>query len=334
MGSMKTWRETAQVYGELNQRLARGRPAAVATLIQLEGSSYRRPGAKLLIGDDGALAGNVSGGCLEEDLRERGKKALATGQPERVHYDTGADENVVWGLGLGCDGRLDLWLQPFQPGAQADALAEIQHRLAGGNPFVIQMSLKDGGLSVADVAEGAETGIVEPGPVFRDVLQPPADLVVVGAGEDARPLVRLAAELGFRVTVVDHRSAFLTEDRFPGAHRRFLTRPEQGLRDLPAHAHTLVVVMTHAVKLDKAWAQLFAATPAPYLGLLGPKARRDDILASLPEATRPRVFGPVGLDVGAEGAEQIALSVLAEALAVHAGRSGGHLRNRAQPIHG
>lgn len=334
MVRMKTWRETEQVYGALRQRLAEGRPAAVATLIQLEGSSYRRPGAKLLIGDDGALLGNVSGGCLEEDLRERGRKALQTGRPERVHYDTGADENVVWGLGLGCDGRLDLWLQPFQPGDQAQALAEIQRRLAGGNPFALHLSLTDGALRVADAKAGEETGIVEPGPVFREILSPPADLVVVGAGEDARPLVRLAGELGFRVTVVDHRSAFLNADRFPAAHRLVLARPEAGLRDLPAHAHTLVVVMTHAVKLDKAWAQLFSATPAPYLGLLGPKARRDEILASLPEATHPRVFGPVGLDVGAEGAEQIALSVLAEALAVHAGRSGGHLRHRAKPIHG
>ena len=330
---MKTWQETAQVYNELARRLAEGRSAALATLVRLEGSAYRRPGAKLLIGEDGALVGNVSGGCLEEDLRERGLRALATGQPELVHYDTGSDENVVWGLGLGCDGRLDLWLQPYRPGEATTALDEARHRLRGSRPFATRLSLTDGRLEVLDPAPDLRTGLVPEGGSFLDVLQPPADLVVVGAGEDARPLVRLGAEMGFRVTVVDHRSAYLTAARFPAAQQLVLARPEQGVQALPAHAGALVVIMTHAVKFDKAWALAFAATPVLYLGLLGPKARRDDILAALPEAARARAYGPVGLDVGAEGAEQIALSILAEALAVWAGRSGGHLRHRAAPIH-
>jgi xanthine/CO dehydrogenase XdhC/CoxF family maturation factor len=155
---MKIWRETELVYGELLQRLERGEPAAVATLIRLEGSAYRRPGAKLLIGHEGALFGNVSGGCLEEDLRERGLRALKTGQPERVHYDTGSDENVVWGLGLGCDGRLDLWLQPYTPATDTTALRDLRARLHGATPFTLTLALTDGRLTAG--APGPATGLI------------------------------------------------------------------------------------------------------------------------------------------------------------------------------
>jgi xanthine dehydrogenase accessory factor len=323
---MKIWNETAWVYGELAQRLARGETAAVATLIRLEGSSYRRPGAKLLIAQDGTLVGNVSGGCLEEDLRERGRRVQQTGRPERVHYDTGSDENVVWGLGLGCDGRLDLWLQPFRPGDQAEVVAALLERLRGRTPFFLKLSMPEGRLELPVAGEAA-------GEDFVEHLEPPADLVVVGAGEDARPVVRLAAEAGFRVTVVDHRSAFLTPERFPAAQRLVAARPEKGLGDLPAHGQTLVILMTHAVALDRAWARLWADTSVSYIGLLGPQARRAEITRHLPPASLPRVYGPVGLDLGAEGAEQIALSILAEALAVRAGRDGGHLRARTAPLH-
>ena len=330
---MKIWRETELVYGELLQRLERGEPAAVATLIRLEGSAYRRPGAKLLIGHEGALFGNVSGGCLEEDLRERGLRALKTGQPERVHYDTGSDENVVWGLGLGCDGRLDLWLQPYTPATDTTALRDLRARLHGATPFTLTLALTDGRLTAG--APSPATGLTEgaPGPQFVELLEPPPDLIVVGAGEDARPLVHLATQQGFRVTLVDHRRAFLTPERFPAAHRLVLARPEAGLGDLPVRPGALVVLMTHAVKLDTAWARQFAATPLAYLGLLGPRARREEILSNLPAEARARAYGPVGLDVGAEGAEQIALSVIAEALAVRAGRHGGHLRDRTKPLH-
>ncbi len=316
MRGMKTWQETARVYGELARRLEAGQVAAVATLIRVVGSAYRRPGAKLLIGADGALVGNVSGGCLEEDLRERGLRALQTGEPELVHYDTGADENVMWGLGLGCNGQLDLWLQPYRP-PTPEAIRQALAQLQESEPFTL---------------------IHPPGqeenPIFREVLSPPADLVVVGAGEDARPVVKLAAEAGFRVTVVDHRSAYLTAERFPDAHRRVLARPEAGLPELPIRPATLALLMTHSLKMDKAWAQLFAVHLVAYLGLLGPQASRDEILSVLPAGFHPKIHGPVGLDLGAEGAEQIAVSIVAELLAVQAGRSGGPLRERAKPLHG
>lgn len=338
IADMKSWQETASVVAEMQRLLADGRRCALATLVKLEGSSYRRPGAKLLIREDGSLLGNVSGGCLENDLRERAQKAIHSDACELVHYDTGEDENVVWGLGLGCNGKIDVFVQPCSPGGGGAIVAELARRLDGVEAFAVRTRIDapDQG-RIAIVPPGdAQTGLVmeDRARVFVDVLQPPADFVVIGAGEDAAPLVRAAADAGFRVTLVDHRPAYLRAELFPGARRLVTARAAGGLRDLPAHARTFVVVKNHAIGADKEWARLYAATPAPYVGLLGPKARREDILASLPADARPRFFGPVGLDIGAEGAEQIAFSIVAEALAVQAGRSGGHLRARAAPLHG
>lgn len=335
---MKTWQETALVFAEMSRLMALGRRCALATLVRLEGSSYRRPGAKLLIRDDGSLLGNVSGGCLESDLRERAQGVLRTGACELVHYDTGGDENVVWGLGLGCNGKIDLLVQPCPPGGDATRVADVSRRLDGHTAFSLRTRLDapgQGELAVGAPGDGAPGVVEEHGArFFLETLHPPADFVVIGAGDDAVPLVRAAADAGFRVTLVDHRSAYLRTELFPAARRLVTARAANGLEDLPAHARTFVVVKNHAIGADKEWARLYAATPAPYIGLLGPKARRDDILASLPEAARPRAYGPIGLDLGAEGAEQIALSIVAEALAVQAGRAGGHLRARTAPIHG
>lgn len=337
---MKSWQETTRIYAELDRLFAAGQTAALATLIRIEGSSYRRPGAKLLIRADGSLLGQVSGGCLENDLRERAQRLIADGAPpEIVHYDTGADDHTLWGLGLGCDGKLDVFLQRLDPAADAEHLKTVRARLAGVESFTLRTLLD--GPEAGHVAAGPpfsdeKTGIVvdNAARMFVDHLEPPPDLVVIGTGDDAIPLVALAAEAGFRVTVVDHRSAYLAADRFPKAYQRLQARPEAAPKILPRHIETYVVVKNHALVLDQAWAAYFAGTPAPYIGLLGPKTRREEIMRALPEDARLRVYGPVGLDIKAEGAEQVAISIVAELLAVEAGRSGGFLRARAGAIHG
>ena len=337
--AMKSWHETARVFAELERLHENGETAVLATLVRLEGSSYRRAGAKLLIRLDGSLLGQVSGGCLEEDLRERALKLLAArGAPELVHYDTGADEDVLWGLGLGCNGKLDILIQRCEPAVGAQVRAEIRQRLAGGEAFAIRTVLdgpEAGRVVVGPPFTDEKTGITldADARVFVDHLEPPPDLLVAGAGDDAIPLVRLAADAGFRVTLVDHRKTHLTESRFPAAARRVAVRPGKAPADLPAHVRSYAVIMTHNAALDAAWAVRVAAGAAPYIGLLGPRARRDEILKALPPESHPRVFGPVGLDIGATGAEQIAVSIVAELLAVDAGRAGGSLRDRATAIH-
>lgn len=339
MDFVKSWQETSRVFAEAARLLAAGEPVALATLVRIAGSSYRRAGAKLLVRADGTVLGQVSGGCLENDLRERAQRLLAAGaQTEWVHYDTGTNEDTLWGMGLGCGGSLDIWLQRLAA-AHADAVASINRALAGADAFAIRTRLdgpEPGRLTVGPRRPGEATGIATEGDarVFVDALDPPPDLIVVGAGEDSVPLVQMAALAGFRVTLVDHRAAYLRDELFPHAHARVHIRPEHDLAALPIHARTYVVIKNHALALDRAWARAMAGTPAPYIGLMGPRTRREEIVAGLSAETRARVYGPVGLDVGAEGAEQIAISIVAELLAFESGRSGGHLRERSAPLHG
>ena len=302
---MTSWREAEQVFAEMERLRAAGRRCALATLTRTRGSAYRRAGARLLIRDDGTWLGNVSGGCLEADLRERALRAMQTGRPETVHYVTGGDTDVAWGLGLGCNGELELHLEPGPHGGTGDVLRQLR----GEEPVKIRAG------------------------DFEQTLEPPPHVLVAGAGDDAVPLVRLAAESGFRVWVLDHRRDWLRRELFPEAWRVCASRPESPPADLPRGARALAVVKNHHLELDRAWALRFAEAGVRYLGLLGPRARREEILKSLPAAARAAVFGPAGLDIGAEGPEQIALCIVAELLAVIAGRGGGFLRDRAAPLH-
>ncbi len=335
---MKTWRETSAVFAEIGRLHAAGQPVALATLIRIEGSSYRRIGARLLIRTDGSILGQVSGGCLEADLRERALRMLAEGgAPEVVRYDTGNDENQVWGLGMGCNGRLDVFLQTIAPPSEP-VLAEIRSRFDASESFAIRTVLDGpdaGEILVGPPFTDEKSGIVADGPhrTFVHHLDPPPDLVVVGAGENAAPLVRFAADVGFRVMVVDHREAALSPAVFPAAHRLIRARPEAPPPELPNRVNMYVVLMTHTFDLDRGWLQHFIGTAAPYIGLLGHRARRDELLAGLAPESRARVYGPVGLDIGAEGAEQIAISIIAEILSLVAGRTAGFLRDRTAPIH-
>ena len=168
--------------------------------------------------------------------------------------------------------------------------------------------------------------------LFTDVLLPPPKLLVCGAGDDARPTVALAAMMGFRVSVADHRSAYLTAERFPEAQRLFLIRPEEDAPGLPGDTDTYAVIKTHSLMRDTAWVKRLAATEIHYLGVLGPRARIEKIAAELGLQGDPRLFGPIGVDIGADGPEQVGLSIVAELLAVHAHRKPRHLRERMESI--
>jgi xanthine dehydrogenase accessory factor len=334
---VKHWQELGQILDRVLLPAPGGRRAALAVVTRIRGSAYRRPGAKLLIEDDGSLLGGVSGGCLEEDVRQVGLQVLATGLSRRLHYETGGDDSKVWGLGLGCEGAVDIGVLPVA----AEALptwARVRELLEGDRPFALTVIAEDG--ARGGVAVSADEGRVAGGreeagsrTIFTEVLQPPPDLMVCGAGDDARPLVAFAAAAGFRVTVVDHRPAYLTRARFPEARALLSLRPDDPEPGLPLHGRTYAVVMTHSLARDSAWVRRLAPAGVPYVGVLGPRARTERMLAELPERLRERVFGPVGLDVGADGPEQVALSVLAEVLAVAAGREPRHLRERLVGVH-
>jgi xanthine/CO dehydrogenase XdhC/CoxF family maturation factor len=159
------------------------------------------------------------------------------------------------------------------------------------------------------------------------------NLLVCGAGDDSRPLVEFAAAIGFRVVVADHRAAHLTSERFPRARKLLLLRPDEESADLPRESRTCAVVKMHSFKRDSEWVHRLTATDVPYIGVLGPRARTERIVGDLPPRSRDRIFGPVGLDLGADGPEQVAVSILAELLAVSTGREPQHLRERQVSVH-
>jgi len=337
---MKHWRETTEIVNRILALASAGRQAALATVIRIDGSSYRRPGAKFLIEDEGRTLGGVSGGCLEADVREIALGVMRTGVPKLLHYDTGADDSTVWGLGLGCNGSVDIFVQPATVASTLDVLRELGARLEQGSAIAISTVI-DGPADVGRmvlldaVARDAVSRVTTDDSriVFTEVLQPPPVLIVCGAGDDARPLVSLASEAGFAVTVVDHRQAFLTAERFPSARRLVVMRPEGDVPELRIDARSLIVIKTHSYAHDRDWLKACLNSPASYIGLLGPRGRAEEMLGELNAANDARVFAPVGLSVGAEGPEQIAISVIAELLSVLSRQTPVHLREKREAIH-
>ena len=361
---MNHWKETAEILSRLAELKAAGRRAALATVVHIVGSAYRRPGAKFLIAETGDTLGSVSGGCLEADVREVAMGVLETGKPSLRHYSTGADEDIVWGLGLGCNGLVDVFIETATEGPLAELADSVRRIVTGDSPFVIATvvdgeglgamavigpeGILRGSLGSADLDRSAAAqarGLMAGGRstvqaigerrVFFEVLPPPSHLIVCGAGDDARPLVAYAADAGFRVTVVDHRPALLEAAWFPQASQRLLGRPEDPGIVLPPPERSLAVVKTHSLAHDREWARRLLTAGLPYVGMLGPHARTETILREIGAAPADtgRVFGPVGLDLGADGPRQVALSIVAELLAFTAGREPRHLCERKEAIH-
>jgi xanthine dehydrogenase accessory factor len=353
------WKETADVMDRIAALLQDGREAAVATVVRIEGSAYRRPGAKLLITDDGETLGGVSGGCLEADVREVAQEVMRSGVPSLRRYESRTEDDTLFGIGPGCDGMVEIFIQSAGRGALRDLVADLRAILRGNSPIVLVTVLdgpNPGSTLAVDEADShgslgspeanqrgaqlARSSAVRPGvqtlgdrTVFVERLDPPRHLVVFGAGDDALPLVSYAAEAGFRVTVIDHRGAFLTAERFPAAYERIEARPEDEGVALPTGQGSLAVLMMHSLDHDRDWAGRVLRAGFGYVGLLGPRQRTQFILKSLSAEHDPRVFGPIGLDVAAEGPHQIAISILAELLVVVGSRSPRHLSERSAPIH-
>lgn len=360
---MKHWKETGEIIERVARLAAAGRRAAIATVVRIRGSSYRRPGAKFLVEDDGCTLGGVSGGCLEADVRELAIGVMRSGKSRLLHYETGSDDHTVWGLGLGCNGSVDIFLQTATEPSHLEILDAMQGLLKQDAGPLALATIVDGpdcvGCAIllhpgggvagstgrpefdleiqrlaADCLGGGVSRLDELGGyvVFTDVLMAPPRLIVCGAGDDSCPLVAFASEVGFAVTVVDHRAAYLLPARFPSARLLLNLRPEDGLTPLGVNSETQVVVKTHSFGHDRDWVRAFVEAGAAYVGLLGPRARKDEILRQIgPDAAQ--VFGPAGLDIGADGPEQIAISIVAEILAVRSRRHGWHLREKAETIH-
>jgi xanthine/CO dehydrogenase XdhC/CoxF family maturation factor len=319
---------------------ARGRPMALATVVATRGSTYRRAGARLLIPDEGEPIGNISGGCLEGDVARIGREVIATGEPRPVEFDMTADDDAVWGYGLGCNGAIELFVEPT-----AGALESVAALRTGeGACLVIPLTGADAGSHLLE-ADGAAAAALRGGTprveevdgarVYFEPLLPPLRLLVCGAGHDAIPLVRQATELGWRVVVVDVRQPLLNAERFGPGVDFANPDPDAAAEALAPDQRTAAILMSHNYLRDIAYLRSFLEGPLAYLGVLGPRGRTEQMLAEIgaPEAIAG-LHAPAGLDIGAEGPEEVAHAIIAEILSVIHLRAGGPLRDRQGSIHG
>lgn len=354
-----------------------GRPVVLATVVRVAGSTYRRPGARLLCSEERWLAGGISGGCLEGDVLKKAFWRTSGGGPVVVPYDSRSDDEAAGWLGLGCNGLVEVLLERLDPGravhplrvvagwlargeagalatvvSATEGLARAGERLALGAGGDVRSDLPDGPLrdgllssAREALAAGRSRGASVEAPagcaeVFVEVIPPPLRLLVFGEGHDVPPLVALARGLGWRVTVVSTRRGHATGAGGAAPDETVVVAPEAVAERVEVDRGTAAVVMTHALAHDQAILGALLASPAWYVGVLGPRRRTERLLEGL-AASGARVdparlgalHGPVGLDLGAEGPEEIALSIVAEIQAARAGRDGGPLRERRGPLH-
>jgi xanthine dehydrogenase accessory factor len=366
--------EITDVLTAIGSLAASGQRMALATIVAVRGSTYRRPGARLLVPEEGAPIGNISGGCLEGDVADMARLVMEEGRARLAGWDLTADDDAVWGLGLGCNGAIEVFIEPADRAVEAaralrTALeedrpislvtviesTEPETIAPGARLIVMPDGAVEGSLGRSDVAaeaiaaarellttERSEIRTLAEGiRAFVEILEPPLRLVICGAGHDAVPLVRAASLLGWNVTVVDDRPAFLNRERFPEAHGFApVDDPSAVAEAVTIDARTFVVAMTHNFLRDKSYLRGLLTTDARYVAMLGPAARTRRLLMELEEEGTPiteerrsRVHGPAGLDLGAEGPEEIAQAIIGEIVAVRRGRDGGFLKERPTPIH-
>ena len=340
---------------------ARSERCALATVVSVEGSSYRRPGARMLVCEAGTGTGTISAGCLESDVVEHAKSVIRSGTAKLVEYDTAStSDEMAWGLGLGCNGVVRVLVEPLASGSRyMEALrrsceapvsvATVYAPAAGARLFIDEegdVSRENLSDEMAAMIESEMRALPYDGAriydmdgvvakVFFETLLPPVPLVIFGAGQDALPVVELARGLGWRTEVVDPQARPASRSRFAIADRVTLSRPE----DVGAHVRitprTMALLMSHNYAHDLAMLRFLLASPARYIGVMGPRKRTERMLRELAAAEwMARLHSPAGLDIGANGPAEIALSIVAEMRAVLDGRRGGMLRERRGSIHG
>jgi xanthine dehydrogenase accessory factor len=367
--------EIAEVLWAIESLSARGQRMALATIVAVKGSTYRRPGARVLVPESGPMVGNISGGCLEGEVQDVAREVMETGTPRLLSFDLTADDEAVWGWGLGCNGVIDVFVEPGENAAafagvlrlaleEDRAIASVTvlesdaEGVSPGNRLLVHPDGRiEGSLGSTDAdtaafdqtapalaagMSGTVSLAVASGHVgaFVEVIEPPPRVLVCGAGHDAVSFVSHAASIGWRVTVADDREAFLTAERFPEASDFVHTEPEKVAEAAIVDRRTHAVVMTHNFLRDLGYLRSLLGTDVAYIGMLGPRARLERLLENLDrDGVRPtqedlaKMHGPAGLDLGAEGPEEIAAAIVAEILAVRRGRAAGFLRDRTGPIH-
>lgn len=356
------------------ENFASGERAILATVVDVVGSGYRRPGARMLIDENGFSVGTVSGGCLEVDVLERAKKVLQTGEPTVITYDTTKDENSVFGLSMGCRGIVRILLEPFEKEnllhqilldatekratqfigtiVSANAEKRVGSRIffdqASGFRYENQTDAFESSAELkADIQSYYKTGretelrryqLDESAfEIFFENISPPLNLLLFGAGYDALPLINFAKEIGWRVTAVDHRAAFANRERLRQADQIIVSNSADLSEEIFQDENSVAVIMTHNYERDRNILRRLLNSECVYVGALGPKKRTEKLLAEIGENFSRRqlekLHAPIGLDIGADTPEAIALAIAAEIQAVLKNREGGFLRERRGSIY-
>jgi xanthine dehydrogenase accessory factor len=304
----------------------------VATVVATRSSAPRPVGSKLIVREDGSLEGSVSGGCVENDVVVAAQEVRETGVPRLVTY--GITDDMAFSVGLPCGGEIDVFVEPLGEKVDSGAVLTVIRGEGVGekldDPELEQAALRRGRSHVIELGDRS---------VFADVFAEPPRLLVYGAVDTAEALCASAKLLGWRTIVADARPRFATAERIPSADELLVVWPDEALAHVSPDAATAVVVLTHDDKFDLPLVQGALATDAFYVGWLGSRRnqeRRRGLLveAGVAEDELDRISGPSGLDVGADSPAETAVSILAEILAVRAGRSGGRLRDAKARIHG
>lgn len=349
------------------------RKAALATVVKVHGSSYRSPGARMLITDDGRWVGSISGGCLEGDALRKARQVMTDHQAMTVTYDTREESNQNLGIGLGCNGVIDVLIEPVIPGALSNPVTLFEGFLQAQQPLALatvflpkaQAGKKllidsDGtvrhsapddlpGALTQDLTRIFETRKSEtrlyPTPdgdlhVFLELVQPVIKLILFGAGFDARPVSQLGKSLGWEVEVTDECVAHIAPVFFPDADKLSLCQRQFVERDFSITPYTACVLMSHNYEYDRDVLRTLLTKDTPYIGILGPRKRFDKMMEefgregiTVTSEQLRKIHSPIGLDIGAEAPDEIAVSIIAEIQSVFANRSGGFLKYRQGPIH-
>lgn len=368
---MKEFKTIIEAYEKLDLTQ---RKVALATVVQVKGSSYRSPGARMLMMDDGRWVGSISGGCLEGDALRKARQVILNKTPRTVTYDTNNDEGNQIGIGLGCNGIIDILIEPIDSDSSQNPIQQLKSFLeykdlgvvatvfesdnkeilvgekcilnaddlfTHNNNQLFDLLSKDI-LSVRDQVKSEIRVYSTKGhsKVFFEVIEPCIDVLIFGGGFDAKPVTELAHTLGWNVRVTDECMAHLFPVNFPNADQVISCQRDYVHKEIDISAYTAVVLMSHNFNYDLAVLKQIINCDAAYIGILGPLSRAEKIFKALnkekieiSDRAKEILHYPIGLDIGAETPEEIAISIIAEIRAKFSNRSGGFLKYRNGPIH-
>jgi xanthine dehydrogenase accessory factor len=372
---MKEFKEIITAYHNYTKA---DKKTALVSVVHLDGSSYRRPGARMLINDEGQLIGAISGGCLEGDALRKALLVISQQYSKLVTYDTSDEDDVSVGVQLGCAGIIQVLFEPVDASHKNNPIHLLEKVIAKRQKAILItlfsladknkpqtgtcLLIEEDGTTTGDISflEIKETILADAKKVFEkkassfinylvndqtitafiEYIQPPMQLIVVGAGNDAFPMLSIGHTLGWEVSIVDGRNTHAKPERFAGACQVLVSKPEKVLEHIHIDEQTAFVLMTHNYNYDLAMLKILVEKNIRYIGMLGPKKKLDKMLEELnvegihlSEAQLDRIYGPTGLEIGAETAEEIALSIIAEIKAVFEGKQGTSLRNNKDFIH-